>query len=288
MKYGINYQGSKNAIAKELCSLFPVKENFFDLFAGGCAVTHRMLELGTFDHYYFGDVNPLPLKLFWDCAHGNCPEPRWVSREEFFAKKDTDAYVACCFSFGGDWQTYAYSKEIEPIKEALHYAIVYCDFERADKLGLNVREIENCRTMGQRYAKVKSLLNMNRVEESCNIERLRNLERLSQLSDLSALGVSYDQVEIKPNSVVYCDIPYKSTSKYTCGKFDHEKFYDWCRRQTELTFISEYDMPDDFVCVHEFTRSDSKAAKCTKKVIERLFVPKHQIDMYEENKTTLF
>lgn len=306
MKYGINYQGSKNRIVRDMCALFPKRENFYDLFAGGCAVTHRMLELGTFDHYYFGDVNPLPLKLFWDCAHGNCPEPRWVSREEFLAKKDIDAYVACCFSFGGDWQTYAYAKEIEPIKEALHYAIVYCDFLKSDALGYDLHSLEECKTRRERYVKAKKLLDLNRIEELCNIERVQNLEwltqlqslsslgnlqslsSLTQLQSLSSLGISYDDVEIKPNSVVYADPPYAQTCKYSCGKFDHEKFYDWCRHQTELTFISEYNMPDDFICIHEFTRSDSKAAKCTKKVVERLFIPKHQIDIYNESKTTLF
>ena len=306
MKYGINYQGSKNRIVRDMCALFPKRENFYDLFAGGCAVTHRMLELGHFGHYYFSDINPMPVNLFYDCIRGHKPEPRWVSHEEFSRVKYTDAYAACCFSFGGDWNTYAYSKEVEPIKEALHYAVVYRDFERSDKLGIDLHLLEWYETYMERYRALKKALNMNRTEECSNIERLSNLERLTNLCGVESLtrnnvlermtnlcgvesrSVSYDQVEIKPNSVVYNDIPYKSTSRYISGRFDYDKFYDWCRHQTELTFISEYNMPDDFICIHEFTRLDSRAAKCTKKVVERLFIPKHQVGIYNESKTTLF
>ena len=35
MNYGLPYQGSKNAIAKDICGMLPLAENFYDLFAGG-------------------------------------------------------------------------------------------------------------------------------------------------------------------------------------------------------------------------------------------------------------
>ena len=41
--YGISYQGSKNKIAEDLTALLPAAENFYDLFAGGCAMTHCAL-----------------------------------------------------------------------------------------------------------------------------------------------------------------------------------------------------------------------------------------------------
>ena len=51
---------------------------------------------------------------------------------------------------------------------------------------------------------------------------------------------------IPKGSLIYCDIPYKGTN---CGKykgFDHERFYEWARKQDNI-YISEYSMPDDFI-----------------------------------------
>lgn len=88
---------------------------------------------------------------------------------------------------------------------------------------------------------------------------------------------SYDEVELKPNSIIYCDIPYKNTTKYNTSKnFDYDKFYDWViekHKEGHKVFISEYEMPSDrFNCVWEKEISNSllKGAKG----IERLFVPK--------------
>lgn len=320
MKYGLNYQGSKSALCPELCSLFPIRSNFYDLFSGGCAVSHRMIELGQFNHYFLGDINPLPLKLFMQCLRGDVPAPRWIGKEEFDKVKAVDPYAACLFSFGGDWQTYAYGKDIEPLKKAVHYAVVDCDFSLTDKLSVDLRELLNFSSWQKRRIEVKRILrDWNRIEELQHLERLVQLEHLSRLVHLERLanlgdialwgakrknnhsimvstlsdvdkneGISYKDVKILPDSVVYCDIPYKETKGYTSGAFDYDSFYDWCREQKELVLISEYSMPDDFVCVKEFYRMDSKAANSVKRVTERVFVPGHQVELYQDNKTVLF
>lgn len=51
---------------------------------------------------------------------------------------------------------------------------------------------------------------------------------------------SYDQVDIEPGSLVYCDIPYHNTTGYGF-KFDHDKFYDWVSKQESDIYISEYE-----------------------------------------------
>lgn len=48
--------------------------------------------------------------------------------------------------------------------------------------------------------------------------------------------------------VIYCDIPYKGTTKYSnTNKFPYEEFYEWATRlaQKNIVLISEYSMPDD-------------------------------------------
>lgn len=91
----------------------------------------------------------------------------------------------------------------------------------------------------------------------------------------------YRNVEILPDSVIYADIPYKNTCGYGMD-FDHEAFYDWCEKQTALVLISEYWMPEDrFVCIAEFPRTSTfSSTNNSKKVIEKVFVPKHQYEAY--------
>ena len=113
-------------------------------------------------------------------------------------------------------------------------------------------------------------------------QRLESLQRLQSLQSLQSLQKDYRDVEILPNSVLYCDIPYKGTCGYVCGEFDHKAFYKWAREQRELVVVSEYTMPDDFVCVwkKDVVRkySGSRANVCP----EGLFVPKHQLPLYQE------
>lgn len=75
-------------------------------------------------------------------------------------------------------------------------------------------------------------------------------------------------------STIYCDPPYAGTTKYK-DDFDHERFYDWCRerkKEGHNIFISEYWMPEDFICVWE-KQVNSSLDKDTgsKKAVERLY-----------------
>ena len=53
--------------------------------------------------------------------------------------------------------------------------------------------------------------------------------------------------------VIYCDIPYKGTTKYKTEEFPYEKFYEWAKEMSihNTVLISEYNMPDDFECIWE-------------------------------------
>ena len=101
------------------------------------------------------------------------------------------------------------------------------------------------------------------------------------MSKLKTTIGDYRDVKILPDSVIYCDPPYKDTCDYGMD-FDHEAFYDWCEKQTALVLISEYWMPEDrFVCIAEFPRTSTfSATNNSKKEIEKVFVPKHQYEAY--------
>lgn len=54
--------------------------------------------------------------------------------------------------------------------------------------------------------------------------------------------------------VIYCDPPYRDTTKYATSDFDYDKFYAWCKEvaKTNIVLISEYWMPEDgFECIWE-------------------------------------
>lgn len=51
--------------------------------------------------------------------------------------------------------------------------------------------------------------------------------------------------------VIYNDIPYRNSTKYSTGKYPYEEFYNWCRvmSKNNIVLTSEYWMPDDFECI---------------------------------------
>ena len=303
MKYGMPYKGSKNKLAGQIFELFPRKKNFYDLFCGGCAMTHYGLSHGGFENYYMNDINPACPELFMDAVHGKFKdEKRWISREDFFRLKDSEPYVAFCWSFGNTLREYMYGKEIEPYKKALHYAIFFDDHSFIQNFFTNdfsfLKKEKNAskkRLALQRFM-LKEKIGYNSIlrssVECCEIlqsaARLDNLNLLSKLNKfenkLKISTGSYDQVEILPDSVIYCDIPYEDTNVYTQDKkqdFDFEKFYSWCEKQTEPLFISSYKMPADrFVCVAMFKHRCTLSATENVEVTEKVFIPKHQEKEY--------
>ena len=118
-------------------------------------------------------------------------------------------------------------------------------------------------------------------------ESFRGLtKQLPDLEDVKFVHSEYTNLEIPKESIVYCDIPYQGTKQYSTSKdFDHTAFWDWCRlkaHQGHKVFISEYNAPDDFVCVWQQEVKSSLSANGksggNKKSIEKLFVHESQIE----------
>ena len=109
-------------------------------------------------------------------------------------------------------------------------------------------------------------------EAQQNLKAQQNL-----IKDVEFYCGDYQDVPLKPNSIIYCDIPYKNTTHYNTSKgFDYERFYIWCqekKNEGHRIYISEYDMPSDiFKCVwqKEITSGLTVSDK-QKKGIEKLF-----------------
>ena len=406
MNYGIPYMGSKSKIAADIIRLLPEAGHFYDLFAGGCAVTHAAMLSGKFGHIHANDIDTRPVALFRNVMDGKyADEKRWISREDFYRLKDTDPYVSCCWSFGNGGVNYLYCREVEDWKHALFLARVQGDTSMLADMGIRSdgsrRDISAhheeykrkyikwwlerhgeecagidelcsnlCRSIKdeseklrnylldalkesgltqaevgmrlgtcmhrhyfgtsqwsfptkehynkmrqfmplpvpymeiiglqrfleslqslQRLQRLQSLQSLQRLQSLQSLQRLQSLERLQRLQRLQrqqrilGLGgegrleissMDYREVRVKPGGIIYADPPYKGTTGYSCGAFDHEAFYDWCAARKGHVFISEYWMPEDrFEAVWEkdvlctFSSTNNK-----RRVTEKIFVPK--------------
>ena len=158
--YGLSMKGSKSKLADRIVSLFPRATHLYDLFCGGSAISHCALLKNKYQHIHINDINPMMPQAFVKALQGGFDdEDRWISREDFFRLKDTDPYVAICFSFGNDLKTYCYGKEVEPLKKALHYAIFFDSYELSDALiGVDLRPIQKCATRQEKYLLAKRLI----------------------------------------------------------------------------------------------------------------------------------
>ena len=296
MNYGIPYKGSKNKIAENIIAQLPSAKHFYDLFGGGGAMSHCALLSGKYEVVHYNELNPLVFKTFKMAINGEFKdENRWISKEDFERLKDTDPYVACCFSFGNDFKTYAYGKNCELFKKAVHYSIVFDDNSLLNNY-IDLKDfkyssgnIKERRLELQRFLTV--LLNENKIVDTVRkhfntennharsvIESLERLERLQSLESINNCRVllsnlSYDEVPIENDSVIYCDPPYANTDAY-CISFEHDKFYQWlrdCREKNQQVFISEYQMPSDFFEVYYKEKTSAfNDQKATHK-LEKLF-----------------
>ena len=247
--FGVPYKGSKNSIAPWIVDLIPSADTFYDLFAGGCAVTHCAMLSGKWNNFVCNDLDGDGVSLFIDAIAGKFKnERRWISRDDFFRFKDKDPFVKFCWSFGNDGKSYIYGRGIEAFKKKVHY-YAFGDnlvFPGAVTDSKNPRDrmifLKHYLIQNNKHSLQKGL---ERLESLEILERLQILERLERLQNIEMYKSDYRDVKIRPDSVVYCDIPYKGTNKYF-NDFNYEDFYDWAIEKKEPIYISEYQMPERF------------------------------------------
>ena len=87
-------------------------------------------------------------------------------------------------------------------------------------------------------------------------EAIRNLiKQAINLRDIEFHCFDFRVINNISNFIIYCDPPYKNTTKYDINNFPYEEFYDWCREmgKDNIVLISEYNMPNDFKCIWQKT-----------------------------------
>jgi DNA adenine methylase len=85
-------------------------------------------------------------------------------------------------------------------------------------------------------------------------------------------------------SFIYCDPPYRNTKGYRVD-FDFEKFDNFVRKEVKkgkIFLISEYEMPDDFVCIWSKDIQNSMKPGASDKKCEKLFVHISQLHLFNK------
>lgn len=234
----VKYMGSKARHAKEILPIILADRQpgqwYVEPFVGGANVIDKV------DGNRIGaDYNPYVIALWQAVADGWVP-PDVVTEEKYDEVRrarnvdDLTAFIGFGLSFGGKFFG-GYRRDVAGTKGC----------------------IENMRTQSRRAK--QSLM-----------------KQAASLHGVKFHHCSYDELPIPDQSIIYCDPPYQGTTGYATGAFDHDKFWQWCRdrvRDGHKVFVSEYNAPDDFVCVWE-KKVNNTLTKDTgsKKGVERLFV----------------
>jgi len=285
VKYGLPYRGSKSIIAKDIIAALPPADYLYDLFAGGCAVTHCALESGKYKKVFVNDLNTAP-QLFLNAVAGKYRnEKRWISREQFHAEKMFDPFVRWLWSFGNNGDSYLFGSAIEPIKKAAHEYLFENGYDGTKEQRLElIRQFKADENIKSRF-ELEQLEQLERLQQLERLERLERLQKLQQLERLERLErrmivsqKDYRKIKIKSHSVIYCDIPYCHKlgykEKYYGIEFDAEAFYNWARAANFPVYFSSVYAPKDFKVVWKKEtqcKMINKNSRGKKVIVERLF-----------------
>ena len=150
--FGLPYTGSKSRIAPWLMEMLPNCENFVDVFAGGCAVSHAVMLYGKAKTITMNDLQGDIPELFLDALHGDLEKYnpyKWVNRQTFFEQKENNPLIRLVYSFGNNGKNYLYSREIEEYKHAAHLVLTDDDWESFNALCPELAE--KCKTALLKY-----------------------------------------------------------------------------------------------------------------------------------------
>lgn len=262
--------GSKNSIVDDI--IFYILQRhydtkyFIDLFTGGFAVSHYVLE-NTNKIIYANDLNRYVIALLDKTLKAELPDKiyDWVSRETFNDVKDNPdnyenwyvGYVLTVWSFGNSQQSYMYGKDIEQDKKSVHNLIVFNKYDE-NTLQFKKEIPDSILNMDYKIQPEKRLYILNIIKKYLDkMQNLNQIERLSGVQDLERLGrvqlfnkdwkdfIKETPHEILKDSIIYCDPPYEDTAEYMVDGFNHDEFWQWFRETPYCVYVSSYKAPDD-------------------------------------------
>ena len=137
-----------------------------------------------------------------------------------------------------------------------------------------------CSTFGAKYFGGYARSKKDKFDGEKSYLALKNLNKQrDNLINIKFECCDFRDIKDISDYVIYCDPPYRNTTKYKTETFPYEEFYDWCREMSKnnIVLISEYWMPNDFECIWEKESkvtfdSNRKANDDKNKRIEKLFI----------------
>ena len=213
----MKYVGSKNRISKYIVPILQdcIDKNsieiYYEPFVGGANLIDKI----HCKERIGNDIHPQLIAMFNELQKGWQP-PSHISEEEYNkVRENKELYPDYYVGFVGFNSTFG-----------AKYFGGYARGFKADKI--TPRDISN--------------------------EAYRNLmKQMPQIMDVSFLcsDYKYNKYCDLQNALIYCDPPYQDTTKYATDTFDHDEFWNWCRKMSQhnKVFVSEYNAPDDFDCI---------------------------------------
>lgn len=167
-------------------------------------------------------------------------------------------------------------KEREELKNIVDFNNVHYFLNSSDLLLLNLVN----KVTSERYSTLGHIVIEN-VATLKHLQRLNRIVALYELKDYNNIrttNLSYDEIEYKKDSIIYCDIPYYKAFEYR-ENFDFDKFWAWAikmARDGYNIYISELWMPEDrFQSIWQ-KKIVNKVSPLTTNIdyVEKLFIPK--------------
>lgn len=239
----MQYMGSKNRISKELVPIIQSyitkdTKGYLEPFVGGANMIDKIQH-----HNKVGcDIHKELIKLLQYSQINELPET--ISEEEYNRVKNNKTKYE-------DWYV---------------GLVGFCASFGARYFG----------GFARRYNKDGSIFDVPKQA----INSLRKQSKSKAFKDIEFINCNFLDLpkdKIK-GYVVYCDIPYKGTTKYKIESFPYEEFYQWVRDMSidNIVLISEYSMPSDFKCIWEkeigITLGSGINKHSKNKRIEKLFI----------------
>lgn len=189
------YMGSKSRIAKEIVPIIQsyIDDNNIHNYLEPFCGGCNVIDKVKCEHKYASDVQPYLIALLKQTQKDTSVFPETITLEEYKSVKD--------------------NKEKYP----------------AWYVGL----VGFCASFGGRY--FGGYARDKQGNRNHSNECIRNLIKQSpNLKDIQFTCCDFKN--IKPNIknfMIYCDIPYKNSTKYKVDDFPYDEFYDWCRQMAK-------------------------------------------------------
>lgn len=239
----MKYMGSKNRIKKHILPIIQksIDENGIKLYIEPFVGGCNIIDGIRSDKKYGIDLNEYLISM-WNALKSGWNPPKYISKEQYLHIKEY--------------------KELYPAE--LVSIVGFCSTYNAKWFG-GYAGIANTKNGAKRDYYTESVKNITK--------------QIDKIKDVEFICKSYIEINDISDAVFYCDPPYKNTTSYK-DEFDHDEFYNWCRKTSlnNIVFVSEYEMPEDFVCIwkKEMTTTLDKSSR--KSAVEKLFIHKTSLN----------